>query len=353
MERAPVDIGNGALSLKYTPAHDLAIYEMRHPLKRFHGPSFDPDGLENYIEVEIYAYPSHWSPKRTLAVWHGRYLGTTPEGLLAFHAEGDKEDKVRSGASGGIVVDRHTEKIIGILSGVDRSKERIVLAVPVKELENFVTRAQPYLQASLFPKTVFISPVAPDLYPPPIWPCPDHLTHREAEAPEVTELPRTAQRLSDSMWNFTATQTLAWGRQNREPDLADAYETLMVDGVQVWRRPGSHKLLELIPIPLVEGGSLTPDTEWSGLPQSIGTDLNLSIHQAPDTVLPGRSILVFQCSGSIEDKVCAMRANSNVGIFLHRRITFYGCHGEVWVDDSGAAFWESRKTLTFPGRGTT
>jgi hypothetical protein len=329
----PVDVDNGALSLKYTPAHDLAIYEMRHPLKHFHGASFDTDEPDSHAEVDIYAYPLHWNPKRTLVVCHGRYIGITVEGLLAFHYE---EDELHPGASGGIVVDRHTEKIIGILSGGDFGKNRIVLAVPVKELENFVTRTQPYLQASLFPKTVFISPVAADLYPPHIWPRLDHFTHREAEAPEVTKLRNTAQLLAYSMRNFTATQTLAWGRQNREPDLADAYETLIVDGQQAWRRPGSQKLLDSIPIPLLEGALIVPGGEWSWLPQLIGTELNLRIHQAPDAVLAGRTIHVFQYSGTREDKACSLRSGINVPIFRHMRTTFYACHGEVWVDDSGS-----------------
>jgi len=63
------------------------------------------------------------------------------------------------------VVDSKTKKIVGILNGIGEGKDRIALAVPVKELSDFVTRAQPYLQVTLFPKTVLISPVAADLYP--------------------------------------------------------------------------------------------------------------------------------------------------------------------------------------------
>src|SRR5271169_3036515 len=43
-------VGGG--SLKYTEAHDLAIYEMRHPVKGFHGIGFGTGDLENGVEVD-------------------------------------------------------------------------------------------------------------------------------------------------------------------------------------------------------------------------------------------------------------------------------------------------------------
>jgi hypothetical protein len=41
------------------------------------------------------------------------------------------------------------------------------------------------------------------------------------------------------MRNFTATETFAWGSDNREPEVTDAYETLIVDGWQRWHRQGN------------------------------------------------------------------------------------------------------------------
>jgi hypothetical protein len=244
----------GGGSLKYTPAHDLAIYEMRHPLKKFHGIGFDADDLENSSEADIYAYPFHWNPKRGLVHWHGKFIGKTPQGLLAFSYE---EGRVRGGASGGIVVDSKTKKIVGILNGMGEGKDRIALAVPVKELSDFVTRAQPYLQATLFPKTVFVSPVAADLYPPYVWPHAEGLSQRAVEPPEVVKLRHAAQHLADSMRNFTATETLAWGHDNRGPEVTDAYETLILDGWQRWRRQGSKKFYDNVPFPPLNG-SIVP-----------------------------------------------------------------------------------------------
>jgi len=214
-----IDLAGGG-SLKFTPAHDLAIYEMRHPLKHFHGLGFEADDLENNTEVDIYAYPFNWNPEREVVRWHGKFIGETHQGLLAFSYE---EGRVRGGASGGIVVDSNTKRIVGILNCTGEGKDRIALAVPVKELSDFVTRAQPYLQGTLFPKTVFVSPVAADLYPPYAWPRSESLSQRPVEPPEVVKLRRTAQHLADSMRNFTATETFAWGHDSREPEATDPF----------------------------------------------------------------------------------------------------------------------------------
>lgn len=334
----------GGGSLKYTPAHDLAIYEMRHPLKCFHGIGFDADDLENSSEAEIYAYPFNWNPKRGLVHWHGKFIGKTPQGLLAFSYE---EGRIRGGASGGIVVDSKTKKIVGVLNGIGEGKDRIALAVPVKELSDFVTRAEPYLQASLFPKTVFVSPVAADLYPPYVWLRAEGLSQRPVEPPEVVKLRRTAQHLADSMRNFTATETFAWGRDNRQPEVTDAYETLIVDGWQRWRRQGNKKFYDNVPFPPLNS-SIVSGPEWSDLPRIVGTELNLKIHQAPDAVVGGRTVHVFQYVANLEDRVCLFRSVMNYDFFQRSTTKFYDCHGEVWTDESGIILRISQ-ALDLPG----
>jgi hypothetical protein len=321
----------GGGSLKYTPAHDLAIYEMRHPLKNFHGIGFDTDDVENGSVAEIYAYPFNWNPKRGLVHWHGKFIGKTHQGLLAFSYE---EGRVRGGASGGIVVDSKTKKIVGILNGVGEGKDRIALAVPVKELLGFVTTAQPYLQATLFPKTVFVSPVASDLYPPYAWPRAANLSQRPVEPPEVVRLRLAAQHLADSMRNFSATETFAWGRDNREPEATDAYETFILYGWQRWRRPGNKKFYDKVPFPSLSDFIMT-STEWSGLPRMVGTEFNLKIRQAPDAIMGGRTVHVFQYAATIEDRACLYHSFMNYGFFQRSTEKFYDCHGEVWTDEAG------------------
>lgn len=317
--------------LKYTPAHDLAIYEMQRPIEGFHGIPFDLDDLENVPEVDIYGYPFTWNPKRGLIHWHGRFIGKTRQGLLAFSYE---EGRVRPGASGGIIIDSQTRKVIGILCNLAEGKDHVVLAVPVRELSDFVTRAQPYLQAILFPKTVFVSPVAADLYPPYVWPRTGSLLQRSAEPPEIINLRRTAQHLADSMRNFTATETFAWGLANRNPAMAEEYETRIMDGQQVWRRPGSKKFYDEVPFPLMSAAVL-PGAEWSELPRRIGTEFNLKIHQASDAVVGGETVRVFQYAAKAEDRACGFRY-VNFALFHRSTTEFVDCHGEVWIDESGA-----------------
>jgi hypothetical protein len=293
--------------------------------------AFDTDDLQSNFEADIYAYPFNWNPKRGLVRWHGKFAGKTSQGLLAFSYE---EGRVRGGASGGIVVESKTRRIVGILNGIGEGNDHIALAVPVKELSEFVTRVQPYLQATLFPKTVFISPVASDLYPPYIWPRGESLSARPPEPPEVVKLRSTAQRLADSMRNFTATETFAWGRNNDEAEVMDAYETLIADGLQRWRRVGDKKFYENVPFPPLSE-AIVSGAEWSELPRMVGTELNLKIHQAPDIVVGGRTLHVFQYAANVEDKVCPFRYVMNFSFFQRSTTKFYDCHGEVWMDESG------------------
>lgn len=325
-----IDLAGGA-SMRYNPAHDLAIYEMRHPLKKFHGIGFDADDPETGLDVDIYAYPFSGNPKRRLVSWHGKFIAKTTQGLLAFSYQ---EGRVRGGASGGIVVNSKTKKIIGILNGMGQDMDHIAVAVPVKELADFVARAQPYLQTILFPKNVFVSPVAGDLYPPYVWPRDRGLSQRPAEPPEVIKLRRTARLLANSMRNFTATETFAWGHDNHEPEVTDAYETLIVKGRQRWRHPGDKRFYDTVPFPPMSS-SIVSGAEWSFLPQMVGTELNLKVHQARDAVVRGRVVHVFQYSAEIEDGVCSFQSVLNFGLFRHSNTKFYNCHGEVWVDDSG------------------
>lgn len=325
-DAAAEDVGfaEGPGSLKYTQAHDLAIYEMKRPLKHHHGIDFSADDPEIDEAVDIYAYPLNWNPKRGLAHYQGKFTGITPKGLLSFtYSEG----QLHGGASGGIVVESKSKKIIGILNEIGIfPDDRVALAVSAHQLSDFVARTQPYLQAELFPKTVFVSPVAADLYPP------FDLPARREDSPDIFKLRLTAQHLADSMRNFSAVETFAWGRDNREPDFSDAYETLILDGSQRWHRPGSRKFYDDVPFPplssaIVSGG------EWSWLAEMLGIELEVNIHQAPDAVVNGQSIHVFQYAASAKDRVCSFRVLFMPGWWGAKK--FFDCHGEVWLNESG------------------
>jgi hypothetical protein len=148
--------------LPYATKRDLAIFELRRSLPRHHGLTFSLDELQAGQEVDIYGYPNGIiNPIRRLTRFPATFKAPTTSGLLAFDYQlsGDKPIRVR-GASGGIVVDRRTEKILGILS---ETTEAMALAVPVQTLVDFVSKVQPFLAQRVFPSTKNISPVSADL----------------------------------------------------------------------------------------------------------------------------------------------------------------------------------------------
>ena len=67
----------------------------------------------------------------------------------------------------------------------------------------------------------------------------------------------------------------------------------------------------------------------------VGTELSLKIHQAPDAVVGGRTVHVFQYAANVEDGVCLFRSVISYGFFQRSTTKYYDCHGEVWMDESG------------------
>src|SRR5216683_836634 len=150
--------------LPYAMKRDLAIFELRRSLPHHHGLTFSLDELEIGQKVDIYGYPAGiLNPIRKLTRFPATFKAPTTSGLLAFDYQlsTDKPIRIR-GASGGIVVDRKTEKILGILSGTN---ETTAVAVPVQTLVDFVSKVQPFLAQRIFPTTKGVSPVSVDLYP--------------------------------------------------------------------------------------------------------------------------------------------------------------------------------------------
>jgi len=326
--------GSGINPMKYNRSRDLAVFELRRPLSRkgFYGLALSRDGLQNGQGVDIYAYPKGAiNPRRTLTRFPGRFLRETKDDLLAFSYE--SPIKVKPGASGGIVVS--SGKIVGVLSGVAKNGDTVAFAVPVRSLADFLSKAQPYLHAQLFPGDVKVSPVAADLYPEWIPPAPSGaLQHRPEEPAEIRWLRRKAQDLADSIRNFIAVQTFAWGTDNKNPVTFAEYEIQVIDGRQRFRDyPDGKKIHENVPFPPVNT-VMVPGGEWSELPKRVGTDLNLKVDQAEDTVVNGKRVLVFQYHADVEDKVCQWRTSVDFGFYVHNKDSWVACYGEVWTDEN-------------------
>lgn len=321
--------------MAFTPSRDLAIFELRHPLRNFHGIDFSLDDLQERQEIDIYAYPklSAINPHRKLEQFHGRFKGLMPNGLLAFeYGISDDGKTICGGASGGIVVDKRSQQIVGILSGTGNTDERIAIAIPTQALLEFVSKVQPYLAQRLFPRHArVIPPVSADLYPQFVEPVSHVLQERPEEPPEVRTLRKRGQALADSIRNFIAVQTFAWGSEASQEPVAAAYEVRVVDGDQ--RFSDGQEEFKEVPLPPRLNVSFATGGEWSELPEWIGTKLNLKIHRAADSVVNGRPIKVFQYSAATEDRLCTWDTQVDYGIFTKHHVADVTVHGEVWTDD--------------------
>jgi hypothetical protein len=328
--------------LAYATKRDLAIFELRHPLPHHHGLIFSLDELDVGQEVDIYGYPKGIiTPVRKLTRFPARFRGPTASGLFAFDYQLSVDRPIRiGGASGGIVVDRKTERILGVLSS---TTETMALAVPVQTLFDFVSKVQPFLAQRIFATANGISPVSADLYPKSA-PPPDHnpkfvpvlsdgLQHRPEEPAEVKFLRDRAQILVESMRNFIATQSFEWGSGDKEPDQLAEYEVRVIDGAQRFREyPDGDKELEQVSYPHLNRWILGSH-EWSMLPTMVGTELRLKIHQADDVVVDERRIRVFQYYASVEDNLCPFEPVEDFGFFRISKTVAVACYGEVWTDE--------------------
>ncbi len=327
--------------LAYAKKRDLAIFELRRPLPHHHGLTFSLDELQVGQEVDIYGYPKGTSnPIRKLTRFPATFKAYSTSGLFAFDYQLSDGKPIRiRGASGGIVVDRKTEKIVGILN---ETTETTALAVPVQTLVDFVSKVQPFLAQRIFPTTKEVSPVSADIYPKFV-PPPDLYTkfvptlthvlqHRPQEPPEVTALRQKAQLLADSMRNFIAVQTFAWGSGDKEPSAEAAYEVRIIDREQRFRRyPDGKKDLREVPFPRLNGWTL-PSDEWSQLPKMVGTEFRLKVHQAADVIVGGRRMKVFQYYSSVEDDLCPFMPVEDHIFFTVGKVVPVACYGEVWTD---------------------
>jgi hypothetical protein len=332
-EGASVNYGP-SMTMKYTLSRDLAIFELRRSLAHYHGIPFNLDDLQVGQEVDIYAYPKETiNPIRKLLQFHGTFRGQTTTGLLAFDYSLSADRAIRPGASGGVVVDSKSQQIVGILNGTARNGEAVALAVPIQSLAEFVTKVEPYLAQSIFPSTQRISPVSADLYPKYVPSPADMLQHRPEEPPEVKVVRSKAQLLADSMRNFIAVQTFAWGSGDKEPAAQAAYEVRVIDGYQRFRLyPDGKKELQDVPFPPLKT-SMRPGGEWSELPEMVGTELRLNVRQAADAVVNNRRMKVFQYYASAEDGVCRWETVSDFVFFAINKDVTVGCYGEVWTDE--------------------
>jgi Trypsin-like peptidase domain len=330
--------------MAFAGSRDLAILELGEPLPHHHGLTFSLDELEHGERVDIYGYPwEGYFRHRKLLRFPATFRGKTASGILIFDYQLDHGKALRGGASGGIVVDSKSGQIVGILARAGNAIGLEAQAVPVQSLAEFVRKVQPFLAHEIFRSSESVSPLPGDIYSK-YAPSADFyskfvpayhqgLQHRPAEPEEVALLRTKAQALLDSMQNFIAVQSLAWGSGNQEPSAQTEFEIRVVDHVQRYRwYPDGKKESEEIPRPPLRHW-VVPGNDWSELPMMIGTELQLRVHQAQGVDLNKHPMKVFQYDASLEDQACRFARLNDYGFFAHRQERVVSCYGEVWTDE--------------------
>lgn len=324
-------------ALRFTPSRDLAVFELRRPLEKHFGITYNLVDLKKGDRVDIYAFPleaskfskQFASPRRRLLKVGATFVSETADHTLAFRCD---EEGLHPGASGGLVV--KDGKVVGVLNGVGTEDRLAAFAVKAQALADFLSKIQPYLHAELFPEDTQISPISADLYPPYAFPPPAGTGKRPVDPVDVVSLRRNAQVVADSIYNFIAVQSFAWGVNNKIPQREAQYEVRMIDGFQRFREyPSGKKLYEEVPLPTLND-VMAPGGEWFELPQMLGTQLNLRIHQAADASVNGRRVKVFQYRADPEDNLCVFKSILDFEFFSVSKTHSVSCFGEVWTDEN-------------------
>ncbi|HET6841642.1 MAG TPA: serine protease [Candidatus Angelobacter sp.] len=327
----------GATKVGYNPLHDLALLKLRQHLykKGFHGLEYNMTDIVDLSageDVDIYAFPLEFNPKRSLAHFHGKYIGTSnPQGMLAFSYKPNPEH-LHGGASGGLILD-NKGRVLAVLADIALNREDTVLGVPVSVLANFVKKVQPYIAADTFPDIASIAPVYPDIYPE--WRPQIHagLVKRTVEPEDTQLLRQKAKQLIKNLQKISSIQSYDWGRGNDSNMVASAkFEVFVKNGEQYWREyPNGEKILDEVPLP--QKNTIEPGDAWMATPEVVATNYNLQINQAPDSILKGRTIKVFQYFGGAEDQICSFDLQTNWGFHVSHHVKSFDCWGEVWTDE--------------------
>lgn len=316
-----VQLPSGSL-VQFNYSRDLAMFELKHPVRDHYGAALSLDPLQLGQPVDIYVYPLESLLRdRKLLKFEGQFAGDSESGLRAFRYELSNGHRIRPGSSGGIVVDRESQNIVGIVSAIAEHSQSMVFAVPTQSLFDFISKVQPDLAPNIF--TIhqgWLALDSGDLYP------------QSTSTPGVQLLRERAQQLADSMRNFIAVETHEWGSQGKRAAVSAAYEIRVLHGYQRFRKyPEGTREMQDIPFPPLNT-TIVPGGEWSELPQLIGTQLRLHLDQMPDAVMGGREIKIFRYRATVEDNVCRWRSSLDLGFFSLNKDVTVGCYGEVWTD---------------------
>lgn len=347
-------------AMKYTPVRDLAILRMAQALAKtgMHGIDFYQQQLQYGQAVEIVGFTqgSRSVPDdRKLARFACTFIDESDDGLLEFKCGRSQDgEQIGPGESGGLVIDRVTQKAVGVLEWGGATQNNLAIAVPIWSLADFVAKFEPDVYTDLFSNDMYrsggatipsrginVNLVLPDTHVPSDLSAPTLapagvpaglLGGTTEEPPEIQRLRAKAQELAHGIQNFVATQTLS---QNggKNPGSWSQYEVTMVDGRDTYRLlPSGKRNLSRLPFPPSLSGVVI-GREWADLPHSLGTNTELKLRRSQDKVENSRHIQVFSYRADIDDEVCKLTTVLNPGIVHITKSGPVACSGEVWTDD--------------------
>jgi Trypsin-like peptidase domain len=330
-------LASGGTPLRYAWSRDLAILQLSKPLRDHHGLQFSTEDPNIGDPLDVYAYPKGVvDPFRKLQMFRGTYRGESADGLMVIDYTPNGDERLRPGASGGIVVDSGSGKVVGIFCGLPEGQEPIAFAVPVESLAEFLNKELPFLAEVLFPLKAVASTEKEDFYPKYREVTPRTLQRRghESETNAVRILRERAQSLAEGMRDFIAVQTFAWGTGTGRVEASDAYEIQVRNGSQEFREyPDGKKWRASPSLPGGPLGGVTSIDDWSALPLYIGTRVGVRIREAPPASIDGDPIRVFQYYGSAEDEPCRTRDVYDFLLFSVHKDLDSAPYGEVWTDE--------------------
>ena len=235
-------------SLKLVPNRDIAIFRLGRPLslahKEMHGIPLYAGQLQAGEGINVYAYPVGGK----LAIFPGRFVRELKDGILEFEVRRSNSGQVaQPGISGGVILNRNNQAV-GLVWGMEQG-DKLLQAVPIWSLSDFVKKAEPDIYPTLFPGEIYrpdapipagtdaesdhtdtnlavstagMSPgsILPDFYlgyesrkviPPLASTSSTELQRRADEPISVQLLRNNAQHMVESMTDFVAVQTLQFG----------------------------------------------------------------------------------------------------------------------------------------------
>jgi hypothetical protein len=335
--------------LKYTPVRDIALLKLSEPLSRtgMRAVPFYTGDLQPGQSVTALGYPGG-----NLEAIRGKYVEECDEGELQF----ELSQEVFPGISGGLILDERG-RAIGLIYGISPTNAKMIYAVPVWSIAEFLHVASPEVYANVFGGDGLSDGDLSMPEPPtstggksgPQSVLPESLLRRSDERPTAAVMPNdetpvvkalrtSAQDASEQMDNFIARQTLHFSSGKEWQ-----HEVQLVNGAQRLRTIGAGK--EITDLPSTRRGPV-PGSEWSDLVTTIAFDRDVTVQFEADITVEGKIVKAFRYEVSAGDEICQLRVSR--AFRREWKGSPPSCGGSVWTDEEFRILRITKETSMFP-----